>query len=222
MDINAWARKNKKHIAREFVREIGFTTSDQPTAIFTAGLPGAGKTEFTVELLKDIVGPTLRIDMDEIAKLIEGYKPELAGKFRAGASIILERIYDEVVKSKLNFVMDGTFSHSKAIPNVKRVLEHGYKVKLYYIHQEPSIAWKFTQDRELVERREITRAGFIDTYKKLQDNLRILQELNIDIIISIVIKDRGNKVGQITEDINDLFVQIPKFLTNEQLEAVII
>ena len=37
-----------------------------------AGLPGAGKTEFTKELLKDIADKPLRIDMDEIACLIEG------------------------------------------------------------------------------------------------------------------------------------------------------
>src|SRR5262245_42335918 len=89
MDYTEWVRKNKKKIAREFIRRINFEPSDNPTGIFTAGLPGAGKTEFTVELLKDIIDKPLRIDMDEIATLIEGYKPEIADKFRGGASMIL-------------------------------------------------------------------------------------------------------------------------------------
>ena len=126
-------------------------------------MPGAGKTEFTIELLKDLTNKPLRIDMDEIAQQIEGYKPEIANKFRAGASNILGKIYDETIKNKLDFVFDGTFSQSKALENLRRALDHDYTIKLYYIHQIPEIAWRFTKDRELIEHRAIDKAGFIDT-----------------------------------------------------------
>ena len=140
MDYTDWANKNKKLIAREFIRKIDFVASDTPAGIFTAGLPGAGKTEFTVELLKGIANKPLRIDMDEIAQLIEGYKPEIADKFRSGASAILSRIYDEIVKHKIDFVFDGTFSQARALENLDRALHHGYTVKVYYIHQVPELA----------------------------------------------------------------------------------
>lgn len=222
MDAETWARKKKKSIAKEFIRRTDFEPSQEPTGIFTAGLPGAGKTEFTKELLKDIANNPVRIDMDEIATLIEGYKPKIANKFRAGATIILERIYDEVVKNKLDFVFDGTFAHGKAIPNLRRALEHGYKVKIYYIHQDPIVAWKFTKDRELVEHRAIERQGFIDTYKNLQANLRDLCENYKDVTISLIIKDSDNKVGERKEDVKDLFEELPKFLTDEEIAAAII
>ncbi|OGL30335.1 hypothetical protein A3D14_02700 [Candidatus Saccharibacteria bacterium RIFCSPHIGHO2_02_FULL_47_12] len=218
MDIEAWARKNKKHIAREFVKKAGFVPSEKPSAIFTAGLPGAGKTEFTIELLKSIQDHTLRLDMDEIAKLIEGYKPKIADRFRAGASIILDKIYDEVLKARFDFVMDGTFAHDKAIANVTRAISKGYIVKVYYIHQVPNIAWKFTKDRELVEHRAINGTGFVDTYQRIQKRLNELQNPQYNVTISLVIKDEKNHVGKIIENVGNIFEHVT-FITDKEIEA---
>jgi AAA+ superfamily predicted ATPase len=63
-DLDVWVRANKKQIIREFIRNTEFTKSDNPVAIITAGLPGAGKTEFTQELLKQINTIPLRIDKE--------------------------------------------------------------------------------------------------------------------------------------------------------------
>ena len=222
MDYTEWANRNKKHIAREFIRRTNLEPNDSPTGIFTAGLPGAGKTEFTRELLKNISDGPLRIDMDEIARLIDNYKPELADKFRGGASAILAKIYDEVLKHNINFVFDGTFSQTRAIENLDRALSHGYAVKIYYIHQLPDIAWQFTKDRELVEHRAIDRVGFIDTYLSLEANLRALCNGYKGVTISLIVKDAQNKEGARFEDVQDLFEMLPDFLTRDQLETVII
>jgi UDP-N-acetylglucosamine kinase len=223
MDYAQWAKDNKKLIAREFIRKTNYVSRQEPSGIFTAGLPGAGKTEFTVELIKNIEPKPLRIDMDEIAQSIEGYKPKIADKFRGGASIILSRIYDEVIKHNIDFVFDGTFSSDGALNNLKRALSHNYKVKVYYIHQDPAVAWQFTKDRELVEHRSIEVAGFIDTYYKLERNLIQLCKDHKDVTISLVVKDDKNKIGQLVENVNDeLFDKLPNFLTEDQLKAVII
>jgi UDP-N-acetylglucosamine kinase len=222
MDYVAWANKNKKRIAREFIRRIDYEPSATPAAIFTAGLPGAGKTEFTVELLKGLSKKPLRMDMDEIAQLIEGYKPEIADKFRGGASSILSRIYDEVVKNNIDFVFDGTFAHANAILNLERALKHGYTVKVYYIHQEPAVAWQFTKDRELVVHRAIDRIGFNETYLNLEENLKTLCNIHKDVTISLVIKDENNQVGRIVENVQNLFDQLPPFLSKTKLESDIL
>jgi predicted ABC-type ATPase len=218
-----WAKANKKRIAREFIRQINYTTSSAPSGIFTAGLPGVGKTEFTVELIKGIEPKPLRIDMDEIARMIEGYKPKIADKFRGGASIIISRIYDEVIKHNINFIFDGTFSSDGAMENLRRALHHNYKVKVYYIHQVPAIAWQFTKDRELVEHRSIEISGFKESYFKLMNNLKYLCENYNDVTISLVIKNERNEVGELIEDVNEkIFELLPAFLTEEQLNAAII
>lgn len=223
MDYAEWANKNKKRIAREFIRKIDYESAEDPSGIFMAGLPGVGKTEFTVELIKSLDPRPLRIDMDEIAQMIEGYRPEIADKFRGGASAIMNRIYDEVVKKGINFVFDGTFSSASADQNLTRALAHGYKVKVYYIHQLPEIAWQFTKDRELVEHRAIDKEGFIATYFKLHDNLEQLCNLHKDVTISLIIKDARNKVGMRKENIDaSLFSELPEFFTEDQLRTVIL
>jgi len=221
MDHTEWANKNKKRIAREFIRRTDFMPKDNPAGIFTAGLPGAGKTEFTKNLLEEIVDKPVRIDMDEIAELIEGYKPEIADKFRGGASAILARIYDEVVKNKIDFVFDGTFSQERAIQNLERAIKHNYTVKVYYIHQNPVVAWKFTQDRELVEHRAISKEGFIESYLNLKRNLEALCKDYKDVTISLIVKDKHNKEGRRVENVQDLFKELPDFLSGSELRNVI-
>ena len=129
MDYAEWANKKKKLIAREFVRKIDYEPTEEPSSIFMAGLPGAGKTEFTVELIKSFDPEPLRIDMDEIAQMIEGYRSEIADKFRGGASIIMSKIYDEIVKKKIDFVFDGTFSSAGADKNLSRALDMATKLR---------------------------------------------------------------------------------------------
>jgi UDP-N-acetylglucosamine kinase len=217
-----WARQNKKVVAREFIRRSGLTPSEEPSAIFTAGLPGAGKTEFTLGLLPEILENVLRIDMDEIASTIEGYKPEVASRFRAGASIILSKIFDLTLKTKIDFILDGTFSREVSLENLDRALKAGYKVKIYLIVQEPQVAWQFTKSRELVEKRCINRNEFIDTYFMLMKNLNSLQKTSKNVTISIILKDSKNKEGRRIEDVENVLDHLPEILTREELEKMII
>ena len=221
IDTEQWIRDNKKQIAREFIRRSVHSRSKNPVGIITAGLPGAGKTEFTQELLKQTSGNPLRIDMDEIATLIEGYRPEIADKFRTGASAIMSRIYDEVTKAQIDFVLDGTFAGTQAVRNVERAVDHGYTIKLYYIYQQPTIAWRFTQAREKIEHRSIDRERFIETYFRIHENLRELEKNLGDITVSVILKDENNKVGLVREDVPNILQSIPAPLTRMDLEEAL-
>ena len=140
-----------------------------------AGLPGAGKTEFSKNLIKLVDGAkAVRIDMDEIATQIKGYHPEIADEFRGQASKLMNGLYDKVLKEKLEFIMDGTFGSKSSIKNVERAINHGYTVKVIYIIQDPKLAWKFTLAREKVEHRSISidvshtnRTSFKNLYKNI-------------------------------------------------------
>lgn len=217
-DIDQWVKDNKKRIAREFVRRIDLSRSERPVGIITAGLPGAGKTEFTQELLKQTLGHPLRIDMDEIATLIEGYRPEIADKFRIGASAIMNRIFDEALKTNIDFVLDGTFAGSQSVRNVERAINHGYTIKLYYIYQHPKIAWDFTQAREKVEYRSIDKVGFMDTYFRLHENLRLLENYKERITTSLILKNVDNRVGNVMENVPDILQSIPRLMTRIELD----
>lgn len=221
-DPAAWARKNKNRLIKEYFKKRKFSSSDPPVAIFMAGIPGAGKTEFTKELIKTLVQTPLRIDMDEIAADIEGYSAPTAYAFREGATIILNRIYDKALQHRKDFIFDGTFGSKNAIKNVLRAQKKGYATKVYFIYQTPEVAWQFTKDRELVEHRSIDRDGFMDSYYNVLSNLKDLQETCNDVTISLIIKDHENAQGRKIEDINNIFDHIPSPIPKAELESAII
>lgn len=200
-----WARKRKGAFAKKFIKDAGVEKKKIPVAFFMAGLPGAGKTEFTKELIGMLKVKILRLDMDEIATQIDLYAPEKADRFRAGASLLLNKIFDIAVKGKYDFIMDGTFGSKYALMNVKRALTHGYRVKVIFLNQDPKIAWNYTMAREKVERRAIDKDGFIESYIRLKDNLQKLSELCDDrLSVDIIIK---NERMEQKEWLSDVFIK---------------
>lgn len=65
-DAIAFARANKKPIARRLTDKALYLPETEPVSVFMAGSPGAGKTEASVALLKHFDTPVLRIDPDEL------------------------------------------------------------------------------------------------------------------------------------------------------------
>lgn len=188
-----WVKLHKIELANSIITKSGAIPDGNPTAIFMAGLPGAGKTEFSKALLYLLDSKAVRLDMDEIASQIKGYKPEKADLFRGGASELLSKTLDLTLHKKLDFIMDGTFSSKNAIKNVQRALDHGYKVKIVYIYQDPKLAWDFTEKREQIEHRAINKEGFIDAYFNTITNLKNIPNA---IALDIIIKDKYNKINK--------------------------
>ncbi|MBC7708130.1 zeta toxin family protein [Polaromonas sp.] len=217
-----WAREHKSEIVNRFFKRTNYTGSVPPIGIFMAGVPGAGKTEFTKQLMRELIESPLRIDMDEIAETIEGYQPAVAHAFREAATIILDRIYDKALRLKKDFIFDGTFGHSKALENIRRARKKSYTVKVYVIYQDPVIAWSFTKDREVIELRKISKEGFINSYFNIITNIKELQNDKQDVIISLILKDSSNLAGVTYENVEDIFDYLPDIRTREYLESAII
>ena len=198
-----WARQNKRKFANRLITESRARAGDEPAAFFMAGLPGAGKTEFTKNLIQMLGLNVVRIDMDEIASFIDGYQPEKAHAFREAASDMLSAVFDTATKRRVDFIMDGTFGGGKAIENIKRCNKKGYHTRLIYLHQEPKLAWDFTVDREKVEKRRIDKQGFINSYFAVFNNLDLLREVDIqNFTIDIVVKTADNRTGDWYENVS--------------------
>lgn len=220
----AWARANKKAFANKMITSAGVEPHDEPAAFFMAGLPGAGKTEFTKNLIGELSLKTVRIDMDEIATHIDGYEPQQAHAFREAASDVLNALLDRSLHRKVDFIMDGTFRSSKAIANILRCQEKGYIIKLLFVYQEPLLAWEFTKAREIVEKRAIDREGFIDAYFDIFSNIDQLATMNIaNLTIDFVIKDADNTVGYWYQDVcaDDIDKYIVKRYNRDELERML-
>lgn len=198
----AWAKQNKKQIIGQVIKTSGAEPSDAPSGIFMAGLPGAGKTELSRALIEISGTSPVRIDMDELATFIDGYEPENADQFRLAGSMLLAELFSKVLKNRLDFVMDGTFSSKNAELNIERALKRDYTVELVYAHQDPKLAWEFTRAREKVEHRSIKFDGFIETYYKTIKNIKYISEkFGDDLSLDIAFKTPTNGMGSFETNI---------------------
>lgn len=226
-----FARRNKKRIALELTDTTIYEPDLVATSVFMAGSPGAGKTEFSKNFIaileQDRKHRILRIDPDDVRSLVPGYVGSNSYLFQRAVSIIIENVHDCALHNKQTFVFDGTFSkYEKAVENIRRSLKLERNVLIFYVYQQPELAWQFTQAREMKEGRHIPKAAFIDQFIGVRDVIRrIRQEFGDDVVIKLVKKDLNhNAVENLVEvrskrgNIDDL---LPATYTKEELEKLL-
>ena len=219
-----WVKANKNRFAKDFIAKSGTIPDERSTAIFMAGLPGAGKTEISKQLSIIIKRKFIRLDMDEIATQIPGYKAEKADEFRGGASELLNKIYDMIMSKGLDFIMDGTFGSKNSIPNIKRAISHGYMIKIFYVVQDPKKAWHFTKEREKIEHRAIDLDGFVGSYFNTIENLKeVLKNKHDNITLDIIKKDSYNRIKEWYGNVNidDIDKNLKRYYNKESLRSYI-
>ncbi|MEK7178926.1 MAG: zeta toxin family protein [Patescibacteria group bacterium] len=93
-----FAKKNKVRIAEELTDPAKYEPEITPVSVFMAGSPGAGKTEFSKSLIEileaDQERRVVRIDSDEIRRLIPGYTGNNSHLFQGAISLVVEKMHD--------------------------------------------------------------------------------------------------------------------------------
>ncbi len=170
-NVKIWVKDkiNQNKVVKQFFADN--KPHNHKLAFFMAGIPGAGKTEFTQNTIKEESPELISIEHDQLVEYIDGYRPEDYYKYRKAGSVLVTRIFSECLKHDYGFVFDGTLSHENGARNINKCLKHGYQVIVVYISQASSAAWELTQARELVRNRAIERSGFVETCKKINPNL---------------------------------------------------
>ncbi|MGZ7224811.1 zeta toxin family protein, partial [Streptococcus pyogenes] len=81
----------------------------------------------------------------------------------------------------------------KAKKNVERAINRNYQVSIYYVYQDPLIAWDFTKERERKQGRHVPKETFINAYFQSRKNISELKsQLGNQISLHIVQKDYQN------------------------------
>ncbi|MEI6478892.1 MAG: zeta toxin family protein [bacterium] len=185
--------KNKEMIIVRFADLSDFIPDEFPITIFMAGSPGAGKTEFSKDLVEAFKNRPVRIDADDLREIFEEYNGANAHVFQKAVSIGVDILYRHCLKNNLNVVLDGTFAHRRVEENIQRSLDLERSVEIYFVYQKPKIAWNFTQKREMVEHRRITKEAFIKTFLGARDNVNMVKRRFGDrIMLNLLIKDITN------------------------------
>ncbi len=173
----AFAKAHKREIAERLTDTRKFPSElETPVTIFTAGSPGAGKTEF----LQNLVLPfsAVLIDPDALRSEIPGYTGSNSYEVQGAVSILVGEIYERVLKQKQNCLFDGTFAnYHYAKENVERALKRHRRVRVFYVYQEPVLAWQITQVRESIEGRNIPKDVFAQKFVDARTTVeRVLSE----------------------------------------------
>lgn len=222
MNYITFAKQHKKELVAKIVGDAKPSNEhDVPIAVFAAGIPGAGKTEFLDRLLAGLTD-IVRIDMDEIVKLFDGYTPEKYYKFRGAANIIVDETVIFCRHHKLDFILDGTFASSHAVDNIRSALKR-HEVTIFYVWKNPELAWQHTKDRQLVTKRGVKKAGFVESCINVPKNLQEVREkFGEKISIIIVEKDLDGNEFNTTRDPGRIDDLLEVSYTEDDLERTLV
>jgi len=218
-----FARANAKQIAADFIEP--FSADANPVSTFMAGSPGAGKTETSKELLRD-VGNTARIDADEMREHFAecGYNGANSHLFQKSATRLVHAIHDLALKRRVSFLMDGTFAGEEmARQNIQRSLKRGREVFVIFVYQSPQAAWDFVQRREAVEGRRVRPEDFASKFCASQAVVNQMKaEFGGDITLSLVVKDLDDAANRFYhKSIRRIEDHIPERYNAEEIRALI-
>lgn len=222
----SFARKNGKNIAAEIADLDVYPPDSYPVSVFMAGSPGAGKTEASKALLTEVEetgAKTVRIDPDELRERFTDFSGDNAWLFQAATSILVDKIHDTVLKNEQNFLLDGTLSsYDIAERNVERSLKRGRFVQIYYVYQEPEMAWRFVQVREKLEGRRILAEHFIEQYFASRNVVnRLKDEFGKDISVDLLLKNLDGSDKVYKANVERIDSHIPEKYTEEDLVEMI-
>lgn len=213
-----FAKANRNAIARRIADITIFPGEEHPVSVFMSGSPGAGKTEASIELIKEL-GAVLRIDPDELRKEFPIYNGANSWLLQRAVTPIVERIHDLALKQSQSFLLDGTLSnYDVAERNIGRSLDKDRLVQILYVYQEPQFAWKFVQARESAEGRNIPPEQFVNQYFAARDvaqklKVKFGQGIKIDVLLKNI--DGSHRTYQANVERIDSYV--PEKFTRDQV-----
>lgn len=206
-DAKKFIKDKKKLLIEKFAKLESFPSKDNPFSIFMAGSPGAGKTEFSKAFIQS--NPSIsavRIDADEIKEIIPQYNGHNSNIVQGASALGVEKIYDFVLKNNQNVIVDGTFAKYKiSYNNVKRSIKKNRIVGVFYIYQDPFIAWDFTRKRGKLEGRYVPKEMFIESFFAARENVkRIKLDFKDKVKIFLIKKDCTNGIEKAWFNISDI------------------
>lgn len=164
--------------------------------------------------LRDVDTLFVRIDVDEIREFLPQYKKtDRATGVKGNAHIIqkaankgLDILRNYCLKNEISFLHDGTFGNYDTMKEIiRKSLNAGRTIQIYYLYLDPIAAWEFTKAREFIEGRNIIKDKFIEQYFNSRENVnKIKAEFGDKVRINCVLKDSNNKVQDIALNVPDI------------------
>lgn len=222
-EAERYIKEHKRELIARFADPKIYISDEHPISLFMAGSPGAGKTEVSKQLIERFGGKLpVRIDADEIRGMFTNYTGENSHIFQSACTIGVNKLFDYVLEKNINAILDGTFAYERAMENIDRSLKHKRRVIIYYLFQDPSIAWKFTKIREEQEGRKVSKEVFISSFIRARENVNLAKvHFGTNIELNMIIKNFTTKFEKVLPDIDGIDRYLPKVYTVDELENLI-
>lgn len=206
-------KNNKKLLLQTFANDQIASSESDPISIFMAGSPGAGKTEFSRNLIKNNGLQIVRIDADDIRNIIPQYTGNNSQQVQGASALGVEYLHDYILKKGKSMILDATFSdYKKCKLNIQRSLKRKRIVEIYYIYQAPLVAWSFTQAREGKEGRKVPKTTFIKAFFNAYRNVqKVKDEFGDQVQLNVIKKNYQQKTERAWLNISsiDKHINIP-------------
>lgn len=226
-----YVKRHKRELTRQYAGLDLIPPVGNPEVILMAGPPGAGKSEFSQEMVElwqeddanDEKSRYVLIDPDVIRENFDGYDGKNAEVFNSAVNLAVDKILDHVYDHDQNVVIDGTLAHMEvAKKNIDRALRHKRQVAIIYVAQQPALAWEFSRKREATRKRHISEAAFIEAFINSRFNANEIKRVYANSVrLHIVEKDSFNKMKKLHLNVDNIDSQIKKSYNNKELEAIL-
>jgi len=150
----------------------------------------------------------ISIDVDAIREFLPQYKKTDRKKGIKGNAHVVQRAANNgldilrryCLDNNISFLHDGTFGnqYSTLRKLIKKSLKLNRNVQIFYIYMDPKVAWKFTQEREYLEGRNIKKNNFIVQFYQAMENIeRAKTEFGNKIILTCILKEEKKNIKKI-------------------------
>ena len=194
-----YARVNKDKFIETIIK--GKIPDDEKDAVFMAGSPGAGKTEVALGLAENYDNHVV-IDADYFRAQFPEYNGKNSSVFQKASSWLVEQSLKYVLEHGYSFILEDTFAILSAEKNIIRVT-------IFYVYQDPKVAWDFTRKRELAEGRHVPKEMFINAFFKSRENIEKVKNRHPEVVLHIMIKDYQNDISEVHYAADNIQLVLP-------------
>ena len=218
-----YIKEHKHELIERLADPKIYKPDNQPVSLFMAGSPGAGKTEVSKRLIEIFTGSLpVRIDADDIRTMFPNYTGTNSHIFQRACTLGINILFNHVLHNNINTILDGTFAYERAMENIERSLNHNRRVVIYYLFQDPLVAWRFTQIREAKEGRRVSKEVFINSFLRARKNVdQAKAHFGDKIELNLFIKDFSKDFEKLYDNVERLDKYLPTAYTKEALEKLL-
>lgn len=208
-----FVKKNKELLIETFANDSVCPSQREPVSVFMAGSPGAGKTEFCKNFVRATGVQVVRIDADDVREIIPQYTGRNSNQVQGAAALGVEKLYDYVLAKDKSCIIDATFAKLHiSDKNVARSLKRGRAVSIFYVYQDPLLAWKFTKAREMQEGRRVPKGVFVDAFFDAKKNVEAIKlKYGSDVKLFLIERNAETNRYNFYDDVEniDKYLKIP-------------